>query len=750
MALPPRGGHAVRRDVGAPTAPPWVAFLGGVVLLLLVSGCGGDGRVLSSWTLHVEGAASTVELPIHLEDRLPVAMRGLGAAPYHLTTATPLDESLRGRTLTLTFTRFPALPVLRVGGEIMVDRSVADWDRYRSAGPHAFVIPPRLTQGATLELDLEVPCTWIQAAWVDSAPRLSPSPGGDRAAVLRRLSESVTGAAAASILAFGSLAYLLIFLQDRRRREHGWYAMEGIAGTYYPLFTMGATQPLLGVYDAPLLGVAIPLTIYGAMRFGGSYLGMRAPPRWVTAVLMACMMAGVVVAFAPVTTSRPSAFVVAAGVTILMAYQTTSLIRFARRTRTAGIGWLFASLWIIMAVLLTGDVGAWLGFGDGPLGCRAASCGALAFIGLMQVALLGRDHVARIKEVELLNEELRAKVAARSHELTEALGRMSETGALPPVLSPGDVFAGRYRVVKGIGAGGMGHVYEVERLRGGTRLALKVLGRSATGPLLSRFAREAQLLAQVHHPNVVDVVDVDLSPEGILYLVMEYVDGASLHRHKERFGEVPWALGVLLGVARGLAAVHKQGIVHRDLKPANVLVSATGEVKIADFGIASLVGEALGTVPSMAMAVAPLGADAPTRKLAAGEVESVGSMASFATRRVSERQLTRTGEIMGTPLYIAPELQTGMAQAGAPADVFSFGVVAFEIVSGQLPFTEPPVLARLMGRPAPGARSLAEVCPALPAPLAALLQECLDETPRRRPTAEALVTALEKVVPEAS
>ena len=135
----------------------------------------------------------------------------------------------------------------------------------------------------------------------------------------------------------------------------------------------------------------------------------------------------------------------------------------------------------------------------------------------------------------------------------------------------------------------MGVVYEVTRVSDGRRLALKVLTTEATGISLARLAREAEVAGKITHPNLVAIVDVDVSSAGELYIVMELVKGQSLSEARKYYGNVQWALGVLGQIASGLAALEASGIVHRDLKPANVLLTGndnTPIAKICDFGIA--------------------------------------------------------------------------------------------------------------------------------------------------------------------
>jgi serine/threonine-protein kinase len=330
-------------------------------------------------------------------------------------------------------------------------------------------------------------------------------------------------------------------------------------------------------------------------------------------------------------------------------------------------------------------------------------------------ALLRRifaEAQARAREVEAANVELRRQVAERSRDLSEALARLAGVQQ-PSPLVPGDVIEDRYHIVRRIGVGGMGRVYEVERLSDGRRLALKTMNGVVDRDALARFAREAQIAAELNAPNLVAALDVGVTRAGTLFLVMELVAGTSLAAARARYGEGRWAIAVLVQVARALAVMHGRGIVHRDLKPANILLDGE-RVKVADFGLAGLVEGA------------PL-----------GETREVDSTISPA--------LTRTGAILGTPLYMAPELAQGARNATPAADVFSLGVVAYELLSGKLPHAAAPVLERLSGRPVPSPAPLASTQPDLPTELCALVDGCLAEAPELRPTADFFAGALERV-----
>lgn len=313
----------------------------------------------------------------------------------------------------------------------------------------------------------------------------------------------------------------------------------------------------------------------------------------------------------------------------------------------------------------------------------------------------------RARVEELLQRELAHQVAERSRELGAALVRSGAAQRSAP--PPSARFGARYRIVRPLGEGGMGAVFEVERQTDGQRLALKVMTGDASVREAARFAREAEIGARLRHAHLVSIVDIGITDGGAPFLAMELVTGGSLEAHRARFGESAWALPILRHAASGLVALHEAGVVHRDLKPANVLLDETGVAKLGDFGIARF-GSRIGA----------LDPDAPT-------------MSGYAS------PLTGTGAWIGTPAYMAPETARSPRDVGPAADVFSFGVLAYELLTREAPFTVPPILLALIGVPIPTpARASIDVASSL----LDALEACLADDPAQRPTAAALLDAL--------
>ncbi len=267
----------------------------------------------------------------------------------------------------------------------------------------------------------------------------------------------------------------------------------------------------------------------------------------------------------------------------------------------------------------------------------------------------------------------------------------------------------------------MGAVYEVRHTTLDRRAALKVIHTDgiADPEAAKRFLQEAKATSLIQHPGIVDIYDYGQS-EDILYIVMEYLDGESLSARLRRLAKTPAGRYGLAGtlllqqVARALAAVHKEGFIHRDLKPGNIVVVADGDVpggeraKVLDFGIAKAMTQA-------------------------------GSAAAGAEIK------TRTGLLMGTPDYMAPE-QWRSQKLDGRVDVYALGCILFETLIGRVPFSAPemPALAFLhCFEPPP---SLFELDPQLPPELCALCKRMLEKDPARRPIMSEAADALGRIL----
>ncbi|MGZ3429449.1 MAG: serine/threonine-protein kinase, partial [Polyangia bacterium] len=258
---------------------------------------------------------------------------------------------------------------------------------------------------------------------------------------------------------------------------------------------------------------------------------------------------------------------------------------------------------------------------------------------------------------------------------------------------------GNYQVLQKIGAGAMGNVFLAHHPVIGKRVALKVIHPelATNEEMLSRFFNEARAVTQIGHENIVDVQDFGQTPDGDSFIVMELLEGASLGDRLKQEGtlSVPRATHITLQLADGLAAAHARGIIHRDLKPDNIfLIQRGGDpdfVKILDFGLAKLSG------PSQAMS-----------------------------------HQTKTGSLLGTPHYMAPEQAENVKKVDNRADVYSLGCILFQMLTGRVPFPGEgfgEVLVRHVREPPPLPSRLN---PAVPPALEKIVLHALAKKPEFR------------------
>ena len=260
-----------------------------------------------------------------------------------------------------------------------------------------------------------------------------------------------------------------------------------------------------------------------------------------------------------------------------------------------------------------------------------------------------------------------------------------------------------YQILEKLGTGGMGEIYKGRDTRLNRFVAIKVLAGSMSGnpALRQRFIQEAQSASALNHPNIITIFDV-VSENDSEYMVMELVAGDTLVDLIPRGGlRVPQVLNYGVQMADALAAAHAAGIVHRDLKPGNVMVTHTGLVKVLDFGLAK-VGAA---------GVGPVSEDAET---------------------VANAPLTVEGSILGTVSYMSPEQAEGR-RVDARSDIFSFGILLYEMVAGVRPFSGESAVSTLSAVLRDEARPLTEISPDVPARLQEIIFRCLRKDPDARP-----------------
>ncbi|HEY4640875.1 MAG TPA: protein kinase [Thermoanaerobaculia bacterium] len=251
----------------------------------------------------------------------------------------------------------------------------------------------------------------------------------------------------------------------------------------------------------------------------------------------------------------------------------------------------------------------------------------------------------------------------------------------------------RFEIVRILGRGGMGTVYLAKDQRLGRQVALKVLHleQLAGEDRRTRFLREARAVAAVRHQNVATIYEVDETDEGVPFLVMEYCEGETLsQRMRRRPLDSAEFLTIAKQISAGVAAAHDNGIVHRDIKSANIIIEPTGLVKILDFGLAKLVN-----------------------------------------RDVTASRDSSTGQLFGTLHYISPEQARG-ATADERSDLFSVGIVLYQMASGQLPFTGDAPLAILAKIRDSEPEPFIPLDPALPSPIFKIIGRLLQKDPKDR------------------
>ena len=288
-----------------------------------------------------------------------------------------------------------------------------------------------------------------------------------------------------------------------------------------------------------------------------------------------------------------------------------------------------------------------------------------------------------------------AATSADSSEPTKSGATLAQTGGESSHgFAPGVVLAGRFRIVSLLGRGGMGEVYRAEDLKLGQPVALKFLPDPIDQARLSRFYGEVRLGRQVAHPNVCRTYDV-IEADARHFLVMEYVDGEDLASLLRRIGRLPQDKGLEIarGLCAGLAAAHEKGILHRDLKPANVMIDGRGQPRIMDFGLAVLAAE----------------------------------------RQPHERA--------GTPAYMAPEQLSGEALT-VRTDVFSLGIVLYEVFTGRRPWSAGSVTELLRARTDSDPTAPSNLVPELDREVGRVIMSCLAREPEARPSSALAVLAM--------
>lgn len=281
------------------------------------------------------------------------------------------------------------------------------------------------------------------------------------------------------------------------------------------------------------------------------------------------------------------------------------------------------------------------------------------------------------------------------------------------ILESGKIFQDKYEIIKMIGSGGMGQVYLANHTNLGSKIAIKVLNTNFVGEedeeSIDRFKREAKATAAIDHPNAVKVFDFGVQ-DNICYLVMEYLNGESLRKRLSRLKRfsIKEVFNLIEQVCSVLEVMHRKGIVHRDLKPDNIFFHNQEDreiVKVLDFGIAKVSGST-----------------------------------------ISEGKLTSTGALLGTPHYMSPEQCQGMKLDGR-SDLYSFGIIVYELLSGTLPFEAENTLSMLFKHVRDNPINIKSIVPDLPQSIADIVMKSLEKHPKTRyQTAKEFALAFEEAV----
>lgn len=330
----------------------------------------------------------------------------------------------------------------------------------------------------------------------------------------------------------------------------------------------------------------------------------------------------------------------------------------------------------------------------------------------------------------------------------------------------------KYRLDRLLGQGGMGEVYLSTHLGTGRNVAVKLITPQfmRNPEFVERFKREARAAGRLRHPNIVDVTDfgvAEVDNENVAYLVMEYLDGCTLSEVLAEEKRLPlhWVIDILEQVCSAVHEAHRRGIIHRDLKPANIWLEPNTlggyRVKVLDFGIAKLAEvqqteSSPHTTEVKAQANRPNQGDTSATRACEDEGDKLaGNLAAPSTAGVEARDnpttefvstvpteaLTQVGAILGTPLFMSPEQCRGDA-LDARSDIYSLGIIAYQMLAGTTPFTGEPVSV-LHAHHEAQPRPLCEHDRKLPKPVSRVIMSALEKNPTARPqTAMAFAQAL--------
>jgi hypothetical protein len=646
--------------------------LGALVVLPVSPGCSADPYVsLADWNLSTsEGRSSQVHAPQRLDDLLP---RSSGT--YWLDTDVALPPALRGRPLTLTWVDTQALATLSIDGQSVVPLSLTPFDRVRpSRRELVFRLPDTATKRTALHLRLRVEHVAPWTARIGGPLRLSPGLQGEHQLHLAAEVNYAIVVATFAVVALLAAASGVAFLVDRRRVAAGWYALMNLGFVVSCTTGLGFAQLVVSndIRRTPLL--AVPLVCISGVCFTHAQFRLK-PPRVLCFVVALLAIVGLALGWPTFALRGRYLLCLSLQLAAVAAFE---LLTIGRLIRTPEWRWQAVGNLAAMAVLGGGvllEIPPHL-IDVMPLAGIAFTCALgvtllrLHTVGLRSINVTLAGHTSmledRTREVRQLDEELQLQGLHRSDRLAEALVRLRRFSNQQDPVPAGTVLGARYKVLAASGCDRGGAVYEVERIPDGRRLALKSLRCDGDDGSFARAGREVHL-PPVAHPNVVGILDVGIDGSGLPYVVTELAKGEPLVGERVRFGDPIFAREVVRQAARGLAALHDVGIVHGNLTPAAVLLERFDDetfcVKIVDFDLHRYLKMGRPTV------VRP----------APGGVLATDAFIPFVLGD------TRDDDDPGSLVYGAPELSTGSAEADPACDLWSLGVVAYELGCGRLP-----------------------------------------------------------------
>jgi hypothetical protein len=322
------------------------------------------------------------------------------------------------------------------------------------------------------------------------------------------------------------------------------------------------------------------------------------------------------------------------------------------------------------------------------------------------------EIVRHAYDISVLNAQLQMNVLERSEELAKALSRLAQkVQSGPEELEEGSVLGGRVRIQSLLGRGGMGTVYQGNDLVTNQTVAVKVFEILPDAPLDNayRFFSEAMAVSSISHPGVVRSYHIDVTENGHIFQIMEYVPGQDLQTYMEAHGNIdPFVSArIVSSIADALRAAHEVNVIHRDLKPANIMVTRLKPgIKILDFGISKL---------------------------------------EFVTEFLGSNQITQEGNLIGTPAYMSPEQIADPSQVTPQSDVYSMGVILYWMIAGRSPYEVTSsagyLFAHVSGTPTP----IEKAIPNIDTRLKILIHQCLEKSPTRRPTTSEVAAELNSI-----